>query len=132
MYFCEYSYTSLVSTKSLATILLHKKGRVRVGGWQYFPGKAAACVTHAWQMGLQRGTRQQGEEHVGCSAWRSCLGSAEEELWVSCCRRTGLFFCLLRLRLDTIQMAWNAHTRPRGIYRYNVVFGNLNTIKINL
>lgn len=32
-------------------------------------------------MGLLRGIRQKGEEHVCCSAWHSRLGSAEGELW---------------------------------------------------
>lgn len=52
---------------------------------------------------------------------------------VRCCRKTGFSSsCLLRLRLDRIQVALNAHTCPSGIYRYNVMFGNLSITKIYL
>lgn len=65
----------------------------------------------------------------GAPVWALLKGSCE----VRCCRKTGFSSsCLLRLSLGRIQMAFNAHTRPSGIDRNNVMFGNLNITKIYL
>ena len=85
-------------------------------------------------MGLLRGIRQKGEEHVCCSAWRSRLGSTEEELWGEVLQENRVFLFLpaeaqFRQNSDGLECT---HTHPSGIYRYNVMFGNLSMTKIYL
>lgn len=64
----------------------------------------------------------------GAPAWALRKGSCG----VTAVGKEGLFLpaeAQFRQNSDGLEYT---HTRPSGIYRYNVVFGNLNITKINL